>query len=221
MTVAATATDDGLIDRAPSSVALKTLRLGDALAVVGNVTDGDASDGCLVAGRWLATATGRTDIAISRRASGRPRLAPPYRELAVSLSSSTGHRAAAFSPTRIVGVDIEVADTGVDAVALARDHFTTAEAKAIAEMARDFRDAAHDLFWRLWVAKEAALKTTGRGVFDGLAEPDLSDLIAAIRHDGRSVTCRAGLRLPALTIATWRLAATTGASLYCGLATAD
>lgn len=147
----------------------------------------------------LRQATGCHDISIVRRPSGRPALAPPYPELSVSLSWREGLLLVTFDPQRIVGADIEPADAGrnLDPVRLAADHFSAAEAAAVKALPAD---AAADLFLRLWVAKEAALKLGGRGVFDGLAEPDLSTHIAALQQESSPVTLGAGSHLPALQL---------------------
>ncbi len=132
----------------------------------------------------LRAATGRGDIVIDRRASGRPRLAPPYPELSVSMSFRDGLLLVGFDPERAVGVDIESGSPGgsFDARRLAHDHFAPAEADAIGALSDA---AARDLFLRLWVAKEAVLKLTGRGIYDGVREPDLSGHIEAVlRHGG-------------------------------------
>jgi 4'-phosphopantetheinyl transferase len=152
------------------------LRLADALAVVVPLAATAASRRDATAEAALSAATGRADIRILRRPSGRPALAPPYPELAVSLSARSGRLAAAFSPTARVGVDIEplAAVHESDVARLASDHFGRGEAARIGALGPA---AARNLFLKLWVAKEAVLKITGRGVYDGLNEPDLSDRI--------------------------------------------
>lgn len=193
------------------------LVLGDALAAVfasAATLPRDARD--TRTATILRRHTGRHDIAIARRPSGRPRLAAPYPELAVSIADSGCLTLAAFSPTRRVGADIEIADAAVDAVTLARDHFTPAEAAAVAAMPAP--EPARDLFYRLWVAKEAALKLTGRGIFDGLAEPDLAPRLADIQRDGVVIDLPLTSRLPALALVVRRLHQLGPSAAYCALA---
>ncbi|MEZ5843196.1 MAG: 4'-phosphopantetheinyl transferase superfamily protein [Hyphomicrobiaceae bacterium] len=124
---------------------------------------------------WLQLASGRDDIHVVRRASGRPVLAPPHSELGTSMATSGGWLAvvADISAGACIGVDIEFEDPSLDPYTFARDHYAPAERAAVASLPEA---AARRHVFRLWVAKEALLKLTGRGVFDGLDAPDLSAL---------------------------------------------
>lgn len=184
--------------------------------LVGGIDDG-APQRTDAAERVLREQSGRSDIVIGRRPSGRPRLAPPYPELAVSLSHRNDLLLAAFSPTASVGADIEIDAPDLDAPRLARDHFTAGEARAIASLTSA---AGRDLFLRLWVGKEAALKTSGRGVFDGAAEPDLAAHLADLARDGVEIALPASTHLPALTLVVRRLVLPKRPAIYCGLAVA-
>lgn len=164
----------------------------------------------------LSAATGRK-IAVSRRPSGRPRLDAPDRELGVSLSYRDGALLVGYSATRNVGADIERDDEAIDAPTLARDHFAAREAALVA--ARKDVAAQRDLFFRLWVAKEAVLKATGRGVHDGLDEPDFSSALAALGEDGAVVSFGASTRVPAGAVAVTRMAFADAPAFYLGLAT--
>jgi 4'-phosphopantetheinyl transferase len=158
------------------------LTVGDAIALrldIGMADDRTTRDA--IAAGALRQATGRHDIEMRRRSSGRPRLAPPYLELGVSLARRPGILLVGMSPSRAVGVDLEIEDatTGLDPVRLSADHFAPGEAARIAAIDAL---AARYLFLRLWVAKEALLKTIGRGIYDGMTEPDLTtalDVLAA------------------------------------------
>ena len=77
------------------------------------------------------------------------------------------------------------------------------------------------MFLRLWVAKEAALKITGRGIYDGLAAPDLSGHIDVLGDDGAVLHLSATATLPALRLATRRVAANDRPAIFCALAVAD
>ncbi len=193
------------------------LQSAAAVAVlVSGVVDGTAQriEAAQIA---LRQCTGRGDILIGQRPSGRPRLALPYPELAVSLSHRADLLLAAFSPIGDVGADIEIDAPDIEAHRVATDHFSPGEAAAVA---RAGEATARDLFLRLWVAKEAALKVSGRGVFDGVGEPDLAAHLDRLAHDGAEIQIAARGRLPALTLVLRRLALPQRPSIYCGLAVA-
>jgi len=163
---------------------------------------------------------GRHDIRLTRRPSGRPSLSAPYQELGVSIARRCGLLLAGFAPDRAVGVDLEAGNavSSAEVARLANDHFTLGEAAAVGDR-RD--EEARDLFLRLWVAKEAALKTTGRGIYDGVDEPDLHSHLAEIMRSA-PIEVRAGPRVPqiALCCTTWKLpgARTMYAALAVGVA---
>lgn len=192
------------------------LRLGPAIAVLRADVRSGRDEHDRVATNDLRLASGRQDIVVERRPSGRPRLAAPYAELGISLSYRDGLLLAGFDPHEPVGVDLEPGEAvpTLDVRRLAVDHFAPGEAMAVA--ARAVNQAA-DLFWRLWVAKEAVLKLTGRGVYDGLRRPDLSGCIAGISCDGTPVRIPASPSHPAVELAVVR--STVGCfSPYCALA---
>jgi 4'-phosphopantetheinyl transferase len=86
--------------------------------------------------------------------NGKPRLDPPRKPLFnVSHSGSAGLIAFAQND---VGIDIEEVKPRHDLVGLARRVFTQREREAI--------DGDELAFYRHWVAKEAFVKATGRGV---------------------------------------------------------
>lgn len=178
--------------------------------------------------RWataaLRQATGRSDIVVERRPSGRPRLLPPYPELGVSMSRRDGLLLVGFNPAGRAGVDLEPADSvpEADCARLAADHFTAGEAALVAgrELSR-----LRDLFLRLWVAKEAALKLTGRGVYDGLREPELSPVIGGLEDDGMVLDIAGSQAVPAHSLVVWRWPSgdTDGrnaGTVYCAMAIA-
>jgi 4'-phosphopantetheinyl transferase len=182
-----------------------------ALLLVDPGQDGEMAD------VWLRDvlrgASGRPDIELIRRPSGRPSLGPPYHELGVSISRRCGLVLAGFAPDRAVGVDVERGNavSSDEVVFLAKDHFALREAAAVADRPEE---AARDLFLRLWVSKEAALKTTGRGIYDGVDEPDLHLHLAEIVASA-PITVSAGRRTPMMTLGckTWKL---SGAGLIYG-----
>jgi 4'-phosphopantetheinyl transferase len=134
------------------------------------------------ASQRLTAATGQ-NVVVAQRPSGRPRLGEGGPELGVSLSWRDGTLLVGYSPRCAVGADIEADDPALDALTLARDHFAAAESRFVE--AQPSAPAQRDLFLRLWVAKEAILKATGRGVYDGLDEPDLTPAIDGVRANAR------------------------------------
>jgi 4'-phosphopantetheinyl transferase len=191
------------------------LRVGDAFALVLDNCEESAEAHLATAQAALRAAAGDPALKLARRPSGRPRLEPPWPELGVSLSSRGSLLAVAFSPTGSVGVDIEPDDPALDAARLAVDHFSSAEARLLAACAS--AGAARDLFLRLWTLKEAVLKATGRGVYDGLAEPNLSPDAATLVRDGEVLQLAAGERVPA-SQATCRRLTIGGQDHYLALA---
>lgn len=124
-------------------------------------------------------------VHIIRRPSGRPALLPPWRELGISLSHRDDVLLCGFSPVHDTGADIERIDPDLDIRMLARDHFSDGECKALAQLSNEH---ARILFFRLWSAKEAILKATGRGIHDGLAHVDCCGVMEGLRMDGQPVT---------------------------------
>lgn len=200
-----------------AGAALTVLAIGSAQAVlcVGAAPTPAARD--REAQSVLRGKTGRPDITVCRRPSGRPRLEQPYPELGISLSHRGDLLLAAFSPTAEVGADLELDTPDLDAHRLARDHYSPAEANAIARLQAD---AARDAFLRLWVIKEAALKVTGRGIHDGVREPECAHLLDMLSHDGAVISLPPGPSLPALQLATRRLLLPARPTLYCAMAVA-
>lgn len=195
------------------------LTIGDALAFLTADVPKDRRDACASAA--LRTLTGRVDIAICRRVSGRPRLCEPYSELGISIAARGGLLLFGFNPIGRVGVDIEAHDSVAeqDAAHLALDHFAPQEARAIAALGT--AEHRRDIFLRLWVAKEAVLKLTGRGVFDGLRAPDFTKVLDRLAIDGRIISVSATERLPALELTVCRAKpADRDRTFYCALAIA-
>jgi 4'-phosphopantetheinyl transferase len=90
--------------------------------------------------------------------TGKPRLDPPS-PLRFNLSHSGDVALVAVAAGREVGVDVEAVKRGRDVAGLARRTLLASERAAVME-APD-RDLA---FHRHWVAKEAFVKATGRGI---------------------------------------------------------
>lgn len=166
------------------------------------------------ASECLSAAHGRA-IIVSQRPSGRPKLDAPDIELGVSLSYRDGALLVGYSSSHRVGVDLEPDDESLHAVQLARDHFAADEARAIA--AEPSVAARRDLFLRLWVAKEAVLKATGRGVYDGLDQPDFARNFSQLTTAAPTEFAAAG-RIPAGVVVTRALSQEDAPTLYIALA---
>jgi 4'-phosphopantetheinyl transferase len=192
------------------------LTVADAIAILVRPVPGGREERDEAAQDAFRRATKRDDISIYRRPSDRPALRSPYHELGVSLSHRAELLLAGFAPDNPVGVDIEIEDVnGFDPIAFAADHFSRMEAAAVAALDGS---TALDVCYRLWVAKEAALKTSGRGIFDGLDEPDLAAHLSLLRTDGATIHVGAGSRLPPIALTVTRLAGAVDQSIYCALA---
>jgi phosphopantetheinyl transferase len=106
-----------------------------------------------VVSRWCAIAASELEILPDEH--GKPRLATPD-PIHFSITHSSGCVAVAFSRSE-VGLDLECVRE-VDTPALARRFFSADEAIACES------SADHELFFRLWTCREAAIKGDGRGL---------------------------------------------------------
>lgn len=93
-----------------------------------------------------------------------PKGKPYVRGLHFSFSRSGDLAAVAVSTRQVVGIDIEQVRP-IDVHTIAADHFTLAEARALAA-------SAHPVacFYRLWTRREAALKAYALGIADSLED---------------------------------------------------
>lgn len=121
-----------------------------------------------------------------------------------------------YAPTGLVGVDLETAGPKFEPERLAADHFASAEAAAVAHASDPA--SARELFLRLWVAKEAALKVSGRGIYDGADEPNLSRYLDELIIDGIVISVPAGNRVPSLRLTVTSLGRVGVEPAYCALA---
>ncbi len=97
---------------------------------------------------------------------GKPVLLPPWSRLHTSLSHTRDLVAVAISTARPVGVDIEQLVPGPRAEGLAARFFLPEEAGYVG--AAGDSEAQADRFTRLWVRKEAAIKSAGGRLFPNL-----------------------------------------------------
>ena len=109
--------------------------------------------------KLLARELGRApeEIAFAAGANGKPRLADAAPPLRFNLSHSAGLALIVTSAQAEVGVDVEQVKPRRDLAGIAKRVFTAAE-RAEIEAGGD------EAFYRHWVAKEAFVKATGRGV---------------------------------------------------------
>jgi 4'-phosphopantetheinyl transferase len=99
-----------------------------------------------------------------KTSKGRPYLRDTP-ELWVSFSSCSLGMLGAWSSTCALGVDIEDHTREADALALARQFFTSTETAAVEVLGQAARRQA---FYQFWCLKEAALKSIGEGLPFGL-----------------------------------------------------
>lgn len=116
-------------------------------------------------------------VVVRREPSGKPRLLAPDRPLFFSLAHRGALVVIATAWNGEVGVDLEplAGGSALDA-AVAGSFFSIAEQSWLAGVPAAARGEA---FLRLWTAKEAVLKAAGRGIGEGLAEPDLGPVLVA------------------------------------------
>jgi 4'-phosphopantetheinyl transferase len=107
----------------------------------------------------LARELGRRpeEIVLSVGPHGKPRLDDSSAGVRFNLSHSAGRALIAIARDAEVGVDLEEIKPRPDRDRVARRVFTEAEREAVAV-------GGEDAFYRHWVAKEAFVKATGRGV---------------------------------------------------------
>jgi len=119
------------------------------------------------------------EICFRETEKGRPYL-PAAPQLWFSFASCQLGVLGAWSSTHRIGVDLEDQTRDVEAVGLARQFFSQAEAEAV-EWAGG-QDRART-FYRLWSLKEAALKSIGEGLPFGLEafEFELTPALRVVR----------------------------------------
>ncbi|AWN38236.1 4'-phosphopantetheinyl transferase family protein [Methylobacterium radiodurans] len=101
-------------------------------------------------------------LTFSAGPAGKPELAGPERGVLAFNLSHSGRRALVGLSTRgYIGVDVEVIRPLPDALRIARGHFASDEADALARLPEEFREAA---FFSLWTRKEAVVKALGAGL---------------------------------------------------------
>lgn len=119
--------------------------------------------------------TGRDPGAIDRTPFGKP-FFRGARDFHFNISHCGDMVLAALS-SEPVGLDVEVSGRRRDFAAIARRFFRAEEADEVARAG----DSGEEVFLRLWTAKEAMLKLSGRGISGGLnlarVSPDGSGLL--------------------------------------------
>lgn len=112
-----------------------------------------------------------TEIRLTTGWRGKPRLAEDL-ELFFNVAHSGSLGLLAFATVGEVGIDIESVHREVEAVEIAKAHFTPGESAMIA--AGSTPEEQNSVFLRLWTRKEAVLKATGSGIAAGLDTVDVS-----------------------------------------------
>jgi phosphopantetheinyl transferase len=121
-----------------------------------------------------------------REESGKPRLAvaPGEPELHFNLSHSDGTCLIAATWLAPVGVDLERIRERPRLEQIAERRFAPAEAEAILTLEGEERLRA---FYRTWTVKEACLKATGTGIWEGVG-----DVVVDLGEGSRPTAARAG-----------------------------
>jgi 4'-phosphopantetheinyl transferase len=128
-------------------------------------------------------------VALVRDVLGRPRLCASQAGFDVSWSHSGDGLLVALADGLLVGADLERLRPRPRALDLARRFMAVSEADWLAQLPPD--ECALG-FIRLWCAKEAVLKTHGRGLAFGLDKLVFADVDGALRL----VACDRALGLP-------------------------
>lgn len=133
---------------------------------------------------------GKPSVVLPRACGSHP--APP---LHVNWSHSENLLLLAATVSGELGVDVEVMDPAVDALAVAQSHFTRTETDALRALTGAERTTA---FYRCWTMKEAVLKALGTGLL--LALDRVSVQCAgtedfAVTLDGEVITHAPGWKL--------------------------
>lgn len=128
-----------------------------------------------VVGRWMlralvaeALGIGPREVALVVGPAGKPRLSDSSVDVRFSVSHSERRVLVSLAVGVDVGVDIERLRAVPDARLVAERYFDRRESVELDAHDPPARDAA---FLRLWVRKEAYLKTRGRGFATGLTTP--------------------------------------------------
>ena len=139
------------------------------------MADGDRRARFLASRAWLRVVLGRyagLDAAAVRfvvAGRGKPSVVNGG-DLCFSLSRSADVAFIAVTRGRSVGVDVERVRGDLDHDVLAERFFSPAEADGLRRLPEPDR---RDVFFGLWVRKEAVLKASGAGLGDGLSHIDV------------------------------------------------
>lgn len=112
-------------------------------------------------------------VIVKEQVGGKPMLASG--EVSFNLAHSGDWVVWAFAGAGEVGVDLEQLRADVVYARVAQRYFHLVEQQALAEA----RDAVR-LFFDMWVAKEALVKASGKGVFAGMNEVELPLVAGAV-----------------------------------------
>ena len=158
--------------------------------------------------RHLADRLGcpETTLRLERDPCGKPRLVAPTPRLSFSLARRASLLLIAMAWDAPIGADLERLDARHDGLDVARNFFAAGECAWLASLGREARAEG---FLMLWTAKEAVLKALGRGIAQGLAEPDLSAFLEPGRPlAAASVTAEAADQ--AFTVSWFRMSTMDG-----------
>lgn len=129
-------------------------------------------------GRWLmrralgaATGLPPQDLAFTLGTNGKPECAvAAARGIVCNLSHSGDRLVLAVARASAIGVDVEAAGRGTQALRVGRSFFPEVEQRLLSGLPEDRAEA---MALRLWTVRESLSKAAGRTVWDGLKEVGL------------------------------------------------
>ena len=112
------------------------------------------------------------DYSIQVSEYGKPSI-PEYPSLSFSLSHSGDYAVIAFADKKEcnqIGIDIQKRNEKKSVLDIAKHFYSEAEKRIIESAESDNKDAAIDLFYEIWSAKEGYIKCTGLGLSETLSD---------------------------------------------------
>lgn len=102
-------------------------------------------------------------VPIIRTEHEKPTLTAPFNDLNFSIAHTKTYFALAITQKALLGIDIETTQKNIDALAIAKRFFHPKEYQALTHSPKP-----EDLFFKIWVQKEAFVKAIGHGLSFGL-----------------------------------------------------
>jgi 4'-phosphopantetheinyl transferase len=156
----------GILDRLDALYAVLSAREQEKASRFRRETDRESSIAARGALRTLLsgyTGIPASGIDFHYSENGKPHLAVGGVEIDFNVSHSVDWVVLAFGRDRNIGVDVEKIKWEMDVMSIASRFFAPTEV-ALVENAAD----KHTMFFQLWARKEAYVKASGSGIFQGL-----------------------------------------------------